>query len=215
MKFIQTDKNETIAQIAAVINQTLSEGNVLLLLSGGSNIDLSVNIRQRLELKNQLTIGLIDERYGPVGHADSNWTKLMKAGFNTGQTRLLPVLENDLSLEETAENYEEKLARATEENHQVIGLFGMGPDGHTAGILPDSPAVESKNLVAYFKGPDFERITTTPIYFNLIDIAFLIAYGEGKRPVLEKLKKDLPVRVQPAQALKDTKQFIVYNDQLS
>ena len=39
---------------------------------------------------------LTDERYGPVGHPDSNWSQLLQKGFDLPQAKLVPVLTGRL-----------------------------------------------------------------------------------------------------------------------
>lgn len=211
MKFILTDRQSAEEQIANRINQELESNNVLLLLSGGSNVSLGVAVVKKLNRK--LTVGLIDERYGPVGHKDSNWQKLLEAGLEAENVELLPVLESDFSLSETAAAYASRLREVSAEK-TVIGIFGIGEDGHTAGILPHSEAVDSTDLFTSYIGPDFQRLTITPAFINQVDVAFLVAYGDNKRAKLEELKTDIPVGDQPAQALKDVRELIVYNDQV-
>jgi 6-phosphogluconolactonase/glucosamine-6-phosphate isomerase/deaminase len=211
MKFILTDRETAEEQIADRINQELERNNVLLLLSGGSNVSLGVEVVKKLNRK--LTVGLIDERYGPVGHKDSNWQKLLEAGLEAENVELLPVLESDFSLSETAAAYASKLQEVSAEK-TVIGIFGIGADGHTAGILPHSEAVDSTDLFTNYVGPDFQRLTITPTYIKQVDVAFLVAYGDNKRAKLEELKANIPVGGQPAQVLKDVRELIVYNNQL-
>ena len=43
-----------------------------------------------------------------------------------------------------------------------IGLFGIEVDGHTAGILPDSEAVNCQGVILQLWSPVFSRITITP-----------------------------------------------------
>lgn len=212
MNFIQTDRETAEDQIANRINRELEHNDVLLLLSGGSNVDLGVAVVKKLNRK--LTVGLIDERYGPIGHKDSNWQKLLDAGLDTNNVELLPVLEPGFSTTETAVAYSLKLQKATIQNQTIIGIFGIGEDGHTAGVLPQSTAVGSMDTFTSYTGPDFERLTITPTFFEHINIAFLVAYGDNKRAKLEELKTDITVGDQPAQALKDVSELIVYNDQV-
>jgi hypothetical protein len=47
-----------------------------------------------------------------------------------------------------------------------------------------------------------------------VTVAYLLAYGEDKRPALENLKTELPPNQQPAQILKDIAEAYVYNDQV-
>jgi len=213
MQFIFTDEQGAIDQISAIINQALSSGSVMLLVSGGSNIKSAVKIRGKLNLKNNLTIGLVDERYGKVGHPDSNWQKLLDAGLNTQNISLMPVLNGD-DVDSATRRYSNNLEIAFEQHDTCIGLLGMGSDGHTSGILPNSPAVDSSQLVTHYVGPDFKRITTTAKSLQMLDQGLLMAFGESKRQQLEELKKDIAASAQPVQILKKIPQFLIFNDQV-
>ena len=213
MRLVLGDINQAAKIVADAINESLEGGPVLLLVSGGSNVELATSVRVQITLKNSLAVGLTDERYGPPGHTDSNWKSLLRSGFDTNNIHLLPVLTGK-SLEETARQYDQKL-RETMKNSKLIGLFGMGSDGHTSGVLPNSPAVNSQDLVTSYSAADFQRITTTPASFRFFDIAVLAARGGGKRDQLQRLANQaVPVDEQPAQALKQAKQLIVINDQI-
>lgn len=216
MKFVYASPTETTLEIAEAIQDALEYGSVLLLISGGSNIKTAVEIRDRIKPTNKLTIGLVDERYGPVGHPSSNWQQLLNAGFDTKHIRLLPVItNNDATIASTSHSYQERLRDAIKENDTVIGLFGIGSDGHTAGILPDSPAITSHELVTYFNGPDYSRITITPVAMSIFNSAFLVGESSQKAHQLKKLRENLSIEKQPAQALKLIPNLVVYTDYIN
>jgi 6-phosphogluconolactonase/glucosamine-6-phosphate isomerase/deaminase len=207
-----------IAALRAKLLEHLGAGErVLWLVSGGSNIAAEVEIMQSLppELTPYLAVTLTDERYVPVGHADSNWQQLLSAGFDGGQAKLLPVLQEGLSLKVTQDRYEQLLSIAFKESAAVIGQFGMGPDGHIAGILPQSPAVKATDLVASYKGADFKRLTTSFAAIRRCTTAYLFAFGDDKKPVLEKLQAGkASLADQPAQILHELPEVYVCNDQI-
>ncbi len=213
MEYAIATPESTIDRIAGEINKALEHGSVLLMLSGGSNIHLAVSIRQKLKIANQLTISLVDERYGPAGHKDSNWTQLLDAGFDTTDLTVMPVLHGE-SIEQTAHNFSILMSNAIASHNTVIGVFGLGTDGHTAGILPGSPALNETEIVSYFEAEDFQRITLTAASFKFFNLAFLVAFGESKRSQLERLTYSVPSSDQPAQALKSIPHLVVMSDQI-
>jgi 6-phosphogluconolactonase/glucosamine-6-phosphate isomerase/deaminase len=92
-------------------------------------------------------------------------------------------------------------------------IFGMGPDGHTAGIKPHSPAVWSPNLVADFVADDFERITITPAAIKKLDAAVVQISGQNKVEQLNNLLDcDLTLDNQPAQILKAIPNLTIFSD---
>lgn len=82
----QTSSKEHLpAAVANKLASLLETRNVTWFVSGGSNIALETEtlnllVAQQASLEN-LTILLIDERFGAVGHAESNWQLLLEAGF--------------------------------------------------------------------------------------------------------------------------------------
>jgi 6-phosphogluconolactonase/glucosamine-6-phosphate isomerase/deaminase len=200
--------------IADKINSKLADDQkVLWLLSGGSSIDIEVKVADLLE-KNKLSnliVTLADERYGPVGHKDSNWQQLIEAGFSLPEAQLKPILHGP-GMEETAAAYEKELLHDLENADYSLALAGIGADGHIFGIKAGSPAVETNNLIAAYEWGDYKRITST---YNLIKkINEIVSYvaGEEKHAVLNNLEHDLSVNEQPAQLLKTLDSVTIFND---
>lgn len=207
---------EPVADFTAEkLNDKLSANKkVLWLVSGGSAIDIAVQVSKLLGSNNlhNLYVTLTDERYGPVGHADSNWQQLLEAGFDLPKAKLFPVLIGQ-DLQATTDNYAKNIEDALDQADYSLGLFGMGRDGHTAGMLPHSPAsLEQQKPAIQYKGSDFQRVTITSAVINRLDTAVLYAVGEEKALALLRLKTDVDVADQPAQALKRVKEFYVFTD---
>ena len=189
----------------------------LWFMTGGSNVavDLAVMARLDDELTIYLTVTLTDERFGPYGHADSNWQQLQEQGLNLKQARAFSVLQqNNLDLAATTKLYADNLEAALASAESVVGFYGMGPDGHIAGILPQTPAIQASGAVTSYITDTFTRITTTFKTIERCDIAYVFAAGDTKRPALEDLQRELPLDSQPAQILKRLPQAYVFNDQI-
>ena len=190
---------------------------VLWLISGGSNIEVAVAIMNDLRgFEKNLIVTLSDERYGPVGHAGSNWQQLLAAGFDHGKAQTYPVLQEGLSMAATARMFELTLSDCLDKADVVVGQLGIGTDGHVSGILPHSPAtIDDETLVAYYVTPQFSRITTTFYALKQIDCVYSFVYGADKKDALETLAlKKLSLAEQPSQILKNIKHAYVYNDQI-
>jgi 6-phosphogluconolactonase/glucosamine-6-phosphate isomerase/deaminase len=200
--------------ITQALTAKLSKGKrVLWLLSGGSAIGVATAVADKLAGQNleKLAVTLTDERYGDLGHTDSNWRQLADAGFKLPGARMRPVLTS-ASFDATVINFAEILEEELDRADYRIGLFGIGPDGHTAGILPGSPAVEADDLTEGFEWTDYQRITMTPSAIECLDEAVVYAVGEAKWPTLDKLDEDVDVDEQPAQALKSVPLVTIFND---
>lgn len=207
--------------IEALGNRLLKEikahQRVLWLVPGGSNITAAAEIMAGLpdELTERLAILLTDERYGLPGHKDSNYKQLHDAGFDRKQAVFMPVIVEGLSLAETVQHYEELVGRALGHAEVVIGQFGIGADGHIAGILPRSPASTAGSLVSGYESPPYQRITLTFEALTQLDAAYAFVFGKDKQPALERLQTTaLSLQEQPSQILKHLPEAYVYNDQL-
>lgn len=215
--FNEPDARRAAKSVAERLQHELEASKqVLWLVCGGSNIPLIVEVMNDLpaERKNQLTIMLTDERYGEPGHAHSNWYQLDQAGFQAGQAHIIPTLVPDLSLEETCKQYEQRVAEAFTAADTVIAQFGLGADGHIAGILPHSPAVTEAKLVEGYNAGELTRITITPPAIRQINAAYALVYGETKHDAVARLRdENLPLEEQPAQILKELHESYVYTDQ--
>ena len=226
MQFIHADNEDKgIQEMADRIVQALSNGaKVLWLVCGGSNIPFSVEamniIRQSVgnsALAN-LTVGLTDERYGPVEHSDSNWKLLLENGFLLSGVSQMPMLSGK-PLEETVCSYADRLKAVmsgiTALNGLIVAQFGMGADGHIAGIFPHSVAVSDQRFVCGYKADTFTRMTLTPVALKEVMTAYAFVFGNTKRAALRRLHdEDLSVDEQPAQILKQIKEVSLYSDQI-
>ena len=220
MKYLLTTgwEDGVAALTECLVGKLAAKEQVLWLVSGGSNIPASVSIIKNisLELRQNLKIMLIDERYGPVGHADSNFAQLLRSGFAGENAPLLPVLYAGLSLEQTVQRYEETVKAAFAEATYAVAQLGMGEDGHIAGILPNSPAAhELTALVSGYESGDLTRITLTFPAVRQLSSAYVFAFGTTKHQALGALMHQrLSLTAQPAQVLKELPQVYLYNDQL-
>jgi 6-phosphogluconolactonase/glucosamine-6-phosphate isomerase/deaminase len=214
-----------IDHLIATLTQHLNAGErVLWLVPGGSAIAIAAAVAEELRAKPypNLVITLTDERYGEPGHPDSNWRKLLEAGLVIPGATMLPVLMPGASLEATAATFARTLEGRLAGADFALGLFGIGPDGHTSGILPHSPAVTATQLAVGYDGrllppvtpggPQFERVTTTPPAIARLHEAVVYAVGQDKWPVLDTLRTHKPLSDQPAQVLKQVHQVTVFND---
>ena len=219
MKFIRSeDWQEGTKALTKRLKAELSKGApVLWLVSGGSNIKVSVEVMRALpdDITANLAVFLCDERYGEVGHIHSNAKQLVDTGFTPKQAIFVPALVPGFSLEETRERYEEAMRRAFEHAKVIIGQFGIGTDGHIAGILPHSPAVEAEGWVAAYETHEHTRVTLTFEALRQVTAAYVFAFGEEKRPALTQLRDEkLPLADQPSQILTELAEAYIYNDQI-
>jgi len=220
MQFLREHQGAAVQAIAVrMCNELFANKRVLWLVSGGSNVTLEVKVMHLLRdhcadrLKG-LAILPMDERYGPQGHDDSNTQALRAAGFGPGEATWVDVLMHNVPLDQTIDFYNEVASTAISNASIVIGQFGLGADGHTAGILPGSPAaVDDVATVAGYEWRDYTRLTLTPHALKAVTAAYVLAYGSSKKQALEQLRKnDEELAQLPAKLLYNVPEVYVYNE---
>ena len=189
---------------------------VLLIIAGGSNIPILKAVFDLLEfeLTSNIDIILSDERFGPSDYQESNFVKLIKYGFDKKKANFINILTNQ-DIKTSTRLLEKEFVQKSQKANIIIAQLGIGEDGHIAGILPNSKALDSNDYVVNFKGPDFERITLSFKALKKIDIAIVAAYGAKKKKALKNLKNlKLPLNEMPSRILQEIKSIYIYNDQL-
>lgn len=217
MEWKQLDTQHAAAAIAERLTELLSAGSVTWFVSGGSNIDLEIDALQRMVGNpnlNRLQILPVDERFGMVGHAESNWAQLERKGFMVdGPTYIAPFTSNEHTLALAVNRYEGIIDDIFSSDTYTYAQLGMGTDGHTAGILPGSVAAyASDGFVSGYEASPYERLTLTFPALKKLDEAILISYGENKWPQLDRLQETLAYDEQPVQVLNDIPRVTLYTD---
>lgn len=139
-------------------------------------------------------IWLGDERYVPWDHPDSNFRMAREAliepaGIAPEHSHPWPILATP---ELSAETYDREFRAVFERDQQPLHLqlLGMGDDGHTASLFPDSPALEETKAMCVanvVNAAERNRLTLTyPALALSRDIIFLIK-GGGKARVLKEV----------------------------
>ena len=219
LQFVRGDANKAKSLLLTRLASELkTKQRVLWIVPGGSNIALVAEIMKEISEDDSvhLAVMLSDERFGPVGHPDSNIKQLSDAGFEPKQATVLPILRAGVSLVDTTDLYGDAAQAAFEAADTVIAHLGMGADGHIAGILPGTVATHPSSAwtIAY-KTPEFTRITLSPFALRHVSEAFVVAFGDSKHEALQNLHdKSLPLTEQPAQLLKELPAVTIINDQI-
>lgn len=137
-----------------------------------------------------------DERTVPPDHPDSNYRMAKEAllDFVALPASNVHRISGELEPVRAAAEYEQMLRsffakRAGKTRFDLI-LLGMGDDGHTASLFPDTEALnETERLVVANHVPKLDtwRITlTAPVINDAAHVAFLVA-GAGKAAVLKRV----------------------------
>ena len=217
MNWVHNDISQVASSIASKISQRLDTGPVTWFVSGGSNVALQAHTMELLKLHpklSDLTALLIDERFGIVGHPDSNWKQLSDAGFMTsGPTYIAPFTERTPTLMHAVQRYEGIIDDALNGASFCFAQLGMGDDGHVSGILPDSTAATAADSYVFgYEQAPYQRLTTTFRALQDLDEIVMVAYGQSKWPQLAKLTESIDKVTQPVQILKEIPTVTIYTD---
>lgn len=202
-------------EVVRAANQALAErGRFTLALSGGSTPRslftlLATNARSALAWDRTFFFWS-DERHVPPTDPDSNYrmaheAMLAKVPVPAGNVFRVPAEMPEAAA--AAEAYEQTMrnffALAPEQFPRFdLILLGMGPDGHTASLFPETAALREKSRLVvanWVEKMKASRITfTLPVLNAARGVAFLVS-GTDKAPALKAvLESDAPGEQYPA-----------------
>jgi len=157
-----------------------------------------------------------DERHVSPDHPESNYrmaNETMLSKLPVPQENIHRVISENSDAESAAAQYEQELRAFF---HLTIGqlprfdcvLLGMGPDGHTASLFPETSAlnIQERMVVAnWIEKFESYRITMTAPVFNNADCVIFMISGDKKAETLhlvlqgEKQPHHFPAQlIQPA-----------------
>jgi 6-phosphogluconolactonase len=173
-------------------------------LSGGSTPKTLYQLLASDEFRNQFPWQRVswyfgDERFVPYDSPDSNYRMVREAMFAKAPVppdniHPIPV---DGSPDDAARRYERTLQQACGATSLDptrplfdVTLLGLGPDGHTASLLPGEPVLEERKrwVAAVSHGRPEVRITLTyPAIESSRRVAFLVA-GREKAAIFRDIR---------------------------
>ncbi len=215
---LRRDADEAIDALAAHLYMqalacTRSFGDFHLALSGGST---PLPLYRRLmydpayrDLPWKRThLWIVDERCVPFDDPQSNFgmiRDLIVSHSDIPSQQVHPIPAMDAEPDRVYEQTLRDMLEWREKGHDRLDfvLLGMGTDGHTASLFPNSPALNASDCLMYLNtGPAVtppDRVTMT---FELINASRMIAVlvlGENKRQPLKSVMngqdsvEDLPI----------------------
>ncbi len=104
--------------------------------------------------------------------------------LNKSGVQMIPVLDGS-SLNDTVARFGYEVEKAVKSADDIVGQFGIGSDGHIAGILPHSSAVSETSSTCGYESGTFTRITLTPPILKQIDVAYSFVSGASKKAAVE------------------------------
>ena len=207
----QAVSNAAAQRFVALASQYTQTGLFTVALSGGSTprqlFELLSSQRYRAQVAwPQVHLFWGDERCVPPDHADSNYRMTREALLDHIDIPAQNVhrVRGELAPAQAAQDYRAELGNVLGTNPRFdLVLLGMGDDGHTASLFPDSPALAERERTAiavYAAHLDSWRVTLTlPVLNRARHVLFLVS-GANKAPALSRIRAGEPLpagRVHP------------------
>ncbi len=129
----------------------------------------------------------VDERVAPDGDPDRNLTHLRES-LGDAPARVHPMPVTDADLEAAAAGYATELPQRFDLVH-----LGLGPDGHTASLVPGDPVLQIRDRLVALTQPyqGHQRMTLTyPALARADQLLWLITGGDKREPLARLLAGD-------------------------
>jgi 6-phosphogluconolactonase len=200
-------------EFAAKAEEAIEErGRFAVVLAGGSTPEVMYGILAR-DYSDRIDWSKVyvffgDERSVPPHHEDSNLKMASEVLLDHVPVANVHRMRGELPPEEAAEAYEEELRTffQTEDVPRFdLILLGIGADGHTASLFPETPAIGvCDRWVVANPVPRLNttRITLTVPVINAAQAVIFLVEGEDKAKALRKiLEDDADPRAYPAKLI--------------
>jgi 6-phosphogluconolactonase len=144
-----------------------------------------------------------DERVVPPDDERSNYRLVQETLLARLETPpVVHRVRGELAPAEAAAQYDEELREITLD----LALMGIGPDGHTASLFPDAPALGERERRAVAAEPALEpfvpRVTLTPPVFAATGLLVYLAAGADKAEAVRRAFADEPSPSTPASLIR-------------
>ena len=192
--------HELALWISEFIYKTLEKQDYFsFVLSGGNTPKTLYTILASGDFKNKINWEKVhffwgDERYVPFTDSRSNAKMAFDILLNNIKIpkENINIIPTDISPEDSAEQYEEAIKNYFKrtQNYFDLVLLGIGDDGHTLSLFPNSPLInEEKKWVnkVYNDVQEMFRITMMPTLVNNAKQIVFMVEGENKAVVLNKI----------------------------
>ena len=196
------DESDLLQSAGRAILHQAQSGMRTIAISGGATPQPLYEMLGRSEELRALPLiwVLVDERYVPVDHPQSNAGMIQRTLFAPGMAPQHRFLRFRTDFPEPAES-----ALAFEREWRELGidrldlvLLGMGDDGHTASLFPGTAALDVEDRIAtevFVPRLQSWRVTLTKPVLRAAQMRMVLVAGASKRPVLEKVRMggDYPI----------------------
>jgi 6-phosphogluconolactonase len=196
---------DLLAAAARTLVQRAKAGARTIALSGGSTPKPMYKMLGSAPIRDELAElpiiwVVVDERYVPLDHPDSNAGMMQKTLFASGLASAHRFLRFRTELNDPAAT-----ARAFEDEWRTLGIdrldliyLGIGDEGHTASLFPDTTALDVQDRIAtevFVPKLEAWRVTVTAPVIRAAATRVVLANGAKKKPILEGVRDgaDYPI----------------------
>jgi 6-phosphogluconolactonase len=180
-------------------------------LSGGSTPRDAYRLAARLEGRwREVEVWFVDERCVPPDDERSNY-RLVRENLIDGLAVPPHVhrIRGERTPDEAAADYDEELRGATLD----LAVLGIGADGHTASLFPNSPALEERQRLAVAAEaglePHVPRVTMTVPALAQAGLALYLVTGAEKAEAVERAFRAEPSPATPASLVRGRRTLAV------
>jgi len=190
-----------------IVEQVEGRASATIALSGGSTpkplYELLGGTTWRDELSRcAITWVIVDERYVPLDDPQSNAAMIQRTLFADGllpSHRFLRFRTEFNDPARTTAEFEQEWRLLGIEKLDVV-LLGVGDDGHTASLFPDTPVLDVQDRIAaevFVPKLDQWRITITKPVIRAATLRLVLAAGESKARILREVRDgaDYPIAI--------------------
>jgi 6-phosphogluconolactonase len=199
---------ELIAEAGAAA--VAERGSFAFAMSGGRSPWAMLAILGELEQMpwHQTELFQVDERVAAPGSEDRNLTHMVLGLSMDHQSTLRPMPVTQRDLDGAAREYEASLP----ERFDLVHL-GLGPDGHTASLVPGDPVLEVEDRRVAMTGGSYQghpRMTLTyPALEAARRILWLVTGAEKRDPLAKLLAEDESI---PAGRVRNDEMVVVADE---
>jgi 6-phosphogluconolactonase len=187
---------EAASLIAAEAREAVADrGSFAMAVSGGHTPWIMLrDLAQEDVPWNAIHVVQVDERVAPAGDPDRNLTHLREsllahAPLRPEQIYAMPVESSDLK---AASAQYAKILQSIAGSPPVLDLvhLGLGPDGHTASLVPGDPVLQVNDTDVALSGPyqGRRRMTLTYPVLNRARLVLWLVTGSEKVGMLARLQ---------------------------
>jgi 6-phosphogluconolactonase len=183
------DPQSVAGAVADLVAKAIESGTRTLVLAGGSTPRRAYQLLAERPLQwGRVTVLFGDERCVPPDDSESNYwmARELLDRVRPGGVHRIPA---ELGAEEGAELYDGVVRRLAPLD---LVLLGVGPDGHTASLFPDHPALEATGFavaVHHAPKPPPDRVSLTLRVLREARSTVFIVTGSDKAEALARAQR--------------------------